>query len=95
MGRNGSGVRAVSKSSIEISFTFQGAFCRERIKMQPTPANLKRAMLHRAAILHAIDQGTFDYATTFPDSPRKREFAKSLADVKLLKDYLANAVIVL
>ena len=62
------GVRAVSASSIEISFTYQGKRCREKIKLKPTPANLKRAERHRAAVLDAIDKGTFDYATTFPNS---------------------------
>jgi integrase len=62
------GVRAVSASSIEISFTYQGKRCREKIKLKPTPANLKRAERHRAAILDAIEKGTFDYATTFPKS---------------------------
>lgn len=68
--RNHDGVRAASDSSIEIDFYFQGQRCRERIKLQPTPANLKRAAQHRAAILDAIDKGTFDYAVTFPESRR-------------------------
>ncbi|MEQ9002373.1 MAG: DUF3596 domain-containing protein [Pseudomonadales bacterium] len=62
------GVRAASASSIEISFTYQGKRCREKIKLKPTPANLKRAERHRAAILSAIENGTFDYAQTFPRS---------------------------
>lgn len=66
--RNHDGVRAASDTSIEIDFYFQGRRCRERIKLQPTPANLKRAAQHRAAILDAIDKGTFDYAVTFPHS---------------------------
>ena len=43
MGREGTGVRVVSKSTVEISFTYQGQRCRERLKVKPTPANLKRA----------------------------------------------------
>ncbi len=66
------GVRAVSASSIEISFVYQGKRCRERIKLKPTPANLKRAERHREAILDAIERGTFDYATTFPNSKQAR-----------------------
>ena len=73
--RERTGVVAVSDTSIQISFTYQGIHCRERIRLQPTPANLKRAEQHRAAILHAIVTGTFDYATTFPDSPRRFKFA--------------------
>ena len=63
--RERSGVIAVSQTSIQITFTFKGVLCRERIKLNPTPANLKRAELHRAAILHAIQMGTFDYGVTF------------------------------
>ena len=66
------GVRAVSASSIEISFVYQGKRCRERIKLKPTPANLNRAERHREAILYAIERGTFDYATTFPNSKQAR-----------------------
>jgi len=62
------GVRAASASSIEISFTYQGKRCREKVKLKPTPANLKRAERHRAAILSAIENGTFDFAQTFPRS---------------------------
>jgi len=62
------GVRAASASSIEISFTYRGKRCREKVKLKPTPANLKRAERHRAAILSAIENGTFDYAQTFPRS---------------------------
>lgn len=74
MGRDGRGVKAASASSIEIGFTYQGQWCRERLKLKPTPANLKRAERHRAAIVHAIEQGTFDYATTFPQSKRLTQF---------------------
>lgn len=73
--RQRTGVRAVSKSSVQITFTYRGVLCRERLKLQPTPANLKRAEQHRAAILHAIERGSFDYAVTFPDSPARFKFA--------------------
>lgn len=86
--RERTGVVAVSESSIQISFTFKGIACRERIKLQPTPANLKRAEQHRAAILHAIERGTFDYATTFPDSPRRFLFAEHKGEGYLLELYL-------
>lgn len=43
------GVRAVSESTIQIDFTYKTIRCRERIKLQPTPANLKRAQLHRSS----------------------------------------------
>jgi integrase len=74
MGRNGPGLRAASKESIEITFAYRGVRCRERLPLEPTAANLKRAARHRAAIQLAIEDGTFDYARTFPESPRRLLF---------------------
>jgi integrase len=74
--RKRTGVVAVSESSVQISFTYKGIHCRERLKLQPTPANLKRAEQHRAAILHAIERGSFDYSITFPNSPNKFKFSE-------------------
>lgn len=75
MGRDGRGVRAISDSSIEITFMYRGVRCRERITLKPTATNLKKAEQHKAAIEHAISIGTFDYAVTFPRSPRAAKFA--------------------
>lgn len=92
MGRDGRGVKAASASSIQITFTYQGVECRERLKLEPTPANLKRAELHRSAVLHAIDQGTFDYAVTFPESKNRLRFASSPAALRSTKHYLEEWV---
>lgn len=93
--RERTGVVAASDSSIQISFTYKGINCRERLKLQPSPANLKRAEQHRAAILHAIAQGTFDYAVTFPHSKNRFKFAETKgAGYKLevhLESWLARA----
>lgn len=75
MGRDGRGVRAVSDTSIEITFMYRGVRCRERITLKPSPTNLKKAEQHKAAIEHAISIGTFDYSVTFPGSPRAVKFA--------------------
>lgn len=75
MGRGGRGVRAVSDTSIEITFMYRGVRCRERITLKPSPTNLKKAEQHKAAIEHAISISTFDYAVTFPGSPRAAQFA--------------------
>ncbi|MCF7537562.1 tyrosine-type recombinase/integrase [Pseudomonas petrae] len=75
MGRDGRGVRAVSDSSIEITFMYRGVRCRERITLKPTATNLKKAEQHKAAIEHAISIGTFDYSVTFPGSARAARFA--------------------
>jgi integrase len=88
MGRKFTGVQAISKTSVEIAFTYRGVRCRERIKLKPTPANLKRAERHRAAILDAIERGTFDYAITFPDSPRAAQFSEHRGASITFKDYL-------
>ncbi|WP_455913816.1 Arm DNA-binding domain-containing protein [Pseudomonas syringae] len=74
MGRDGRGVRAISDSSIEITFMYRGVRCRERITLKPTATNLKKAEQHKAAIEHAISIGTFDYAITFPRSARAAKF---------------------
>jgi integrase len=88
MGREGSGVKAASETSIEITFTYRGKRCRERIKLTPTPPNLKRAAQHRAAILDAIQKGTFEYRVTFPDSPRAGLFVERQGDVLTVAKYL-------
>lgn len=75
MGRGGRGVRAVSDTSIEITFMYRGVRCRERITLKPTATNLKKAEQHKAAIEHAISIGTFDYSVTFPGSARAEKFA--------------------
>lgn len=79
MGRGGRGVRAVSDSSIEITFMYRGVRCRERITLKPTATNLKKAEQHKAAIEHAISIGTFDYSVTFPGSARAAKFAPEVS----------------
>jgi integrase len=88
MGREGSGVKAASDSSIEITFTYRGQRCRERIKLAPTAPNLKRAAQHRAAILDAIQKGTFEYRVTFPDSARAGLFVERQGDVLTVEKFL-------
>jgi integrase len=87
-GRQYDGVRPASASTIEIDFYYAGKRCRERIKLEPTPANLKRAAQHRAAILDAIARQTFDYAVTFPESENAKHFAKHTGDVLKVAEFL-------
>lgn len=75
MGKQFDGIRPASESSIEIDFYYRGERCRERLRIKPLPANLKRASNHRAAILDAIEKGEFDYAVTFPKSKSAIRFA--------------------
>lgn len=83
MGGKRNGVRAASKSSIEISFMLNGVQCRERIPLEPSPANLKRAEKHKAAIELAIYNGTFDYAATFPGSKRAQRLGHQTGQIPL------------
>lgn len=88
MGRNGVGVKKASESSIEISFTYRGIWCRERLRIHPTPANLKRAERHRHAILDAIERGTFDYAVTFPESKNRYKFEEQKGAILTMAEWL-------
>jgi integrase len=88
MGRKGTGVTIVSDSSYEISFTYKGKRCRERVKAKPCATNTRKLIQFRAAILHAIDKGEFDYAKTFPDSLHAAELADSVGDTQTVEDYL-------
>jgi len=63
------GVRARGKS-ITIDFYYRGQRCREGLKLPPTKANLNFAINKRAAVLHEIAIGTFNYAEHFPTSHR-------------------------
>jgi integrase len=92
MGRDGSGVKAASATTIEITFTYNGIRCRERIKLKPTAANIAKAERHRAAVLHAIANGTFVYEVTFPGSKNIAKFTDkpTLTVEKYLNDWLAG-----
>lgn len=87
MARKGTGVDIVSDSSYEITFNYQGQRCRERVKAKPCPANTRKITQFRAAILHAIEKGEFDYAKSFPDSPRARQLAEKPGDVLTVASY--------
>lgn len=87
MGGKRAGVRAASRSSIEISFMLEGVQCRERIPLEPSPANLKRAEQHKAAIELAIYNGTFDYPATFPHSKRAKRIGYRSGQIPL-SEYL-------
>lgn len=69
------GVRVASSSTIEIDFNYAGQRCRERIKQEPTPANLKKMSQFRGSIIQAIESGEFDYGVTFPNSKNAAKFA--------------------
>ncbi|CAN7301839.1 DUF3596 domain-containing protein [Cupriavidus necator] len=87
MGRKGTGVTIVSDSSYEIAFTYKGKRCRERVKAKPCPANTRKLTQFRAAVLHAIEKGEFDYAKTFPDSRHAAALAERPGDVLTVEAY--------
>ena len=84
------GVRAASSSSIEIDFYYNGVRCKERMKLEPTKANLRYAERLRGEILNAIERGTFDYAEIFPNSRKTRLFARLPGQTETVKDYLSR-----
>lgn len=88
MGRGGAGWRRASESSYEITFTYKGKRCRERIALKPSSANDKAVANHRAAILDAIARDTFDYAYTFPNSKNLEDFVERKGQVITVKDFL-------
>ena len=81
-------VRPISDSSIQITFYYPSKPHRQRepLELIPTPSNLEKAFAHLAAINVAIKNGTFDYAVTFPNSPRARKYQNN----RLLKTWLKN-----
>lgn len=79
MGRKLIGVRVASKTSIEINFRYRGTLCRERLKLKPTPTNLTRADRFRSSVVLAIENGTFEYDISFPDSIRAKQFNPATA----------------
>ena len=81
-------VRAISESSIEITFYYPSKPTRqrERIELQPTADNLERAFVHLAEINVSIKKGTFDYSVTFPHSARARKYQNN----RLLKTWIKS-----
>ena len=88
MGHKRTGAKVASASSIEISFSYKGKRCREKLKLKPTPANLKRAERHRSSIIEAIDNGTFEYQVTFPNSKNAIRFSKYTGANTTIKRYM-------
>ncbi|WP_317915120.1 DUF3596 domain-containing protein [Cupriavidus metallidurans] len=87
MGRKGTGVAIVSDSSYEITFPYKGKRCRERIRTKPSPANTRKLEQFRAAIMHAIEKGEFNYAETFPQSKHAAELAERPGDALTVESY--------
>lgn len=69
-------VRARSDNSLLfLDFYYRGVRCREQTALLNTYENRRRVQSLMKQIVKAIREGTFDYAATFPDSPRAERFA--------------------
>ena len=88
MGNKRTGVLKGSANSIVITFTYQGKSCRPRIWGEPTESNLVAAAKFRRRVVDAIEDGTFDYASTFPNDKQRFKFSPTSA-VKI-KQYLTE-----
>lgn len=89
-GRGAGGVRPATANSIEIDFYYRNARCRERLKLAPTPRNLRWAENLLGRIRDEIARGTFDYAAHFPDSKRARKLVAKPATLDDLATVLTR-----
>lgn len=60
----------VRGNRVRVYFRYQGDLCRESISGEATPANIANAQRLVGTINYEIQQGVFNYARHFPDSPR-------------------------
>lgn len=82
------------RTSIRLRFMFMGVECRETLRIEATPGNIRYAVRLRAEVLNAIERRTFKYHEFFPNSPRARLYGplpsrKTVGD--LLHAYLRRA----
>lgn len=90
MSKTSRGVTPTSKTSIQISFQYEGVRHREIIPLTPTPKNLKIAQQKRSVILRAIQDGTFEYATHFPDSLKIKKHITSSGQTEQISNYFTH-----
>jgi integrase len=74
-----------------LDFYFRGARCREQTALPDTADNRKKVQGLLNRILKDIAQGTFDYAATFPSSPRIATFAKVVSTGAMASPHVAMA----
>lgn len=69
-------VRARSETGmLYLDFFYRGVRCREQTALPDTAENRRRVQTLMNRISKEIKQGLFDYAATFPGSPRAAQFA--------------------
>lgn len=64
-------------NSLRITFMWRRMRCRETLGLPVTKANIRHAAQLRAAVLHDIKMGTFDYARHFPESKHAANFSSA------------------
>ncbi len=64
-----------------LDFFYRGVRCREQTALPDTAENRRRVQSLMSRISREIKQGLFDYAATFPGSPKAAKFAASPAGV--------------
>lgn len=76
-------------NSLRISFMWNRRRCRETLGLPVTKANIRHAAQLRAAVLHDIKMGTFDYARHFSRSKHASNYSAARDDrlAKLLERY--------
>ncbi|HAT7006135.1 TPA: tyrosine-type recombinase/integrase [Legionella pneumophila] len=82
------------KTTLRISFYFNGVRCFETLKIEATAANIKYAERLRGEILNAIERGNFSYPDYFPNSKRAHIFGHVQSKItigELLREFLAEA----
>lgn len=72
----------VHGGNLRVVFMWRRIRCRESLGLPITKANIKHAALLRAAILHEIKTGRFDYGRHFPNSKHATNYS-SVKDEKL------------
>lgn len=60
-----------------MDFMYGNNRCREQTALKDTKENRKRVQALLDSVLNEIELGTFDYAKTFPGSPKAKKFAAS------------------
>ena len=65
--------------ALYLDFSYRGSRCREQTALKDTPENRKRVQALAKRIQKEIEQGSFDYGTHFPNSPRVEQFAEGSA----------------
>ncbi|PJE14249.1 DUF3596 domain-containing protein [Legionella sp.] len=79
------------KTTLRISFYYRGTQCRETLRLEVTPSNIKYAERLRCEIINTIERGTFSYADYFPQSNLAKRFGHVKTNIsigELLRDFL-------